>query len=62
MYKSYLDGLRITPSRIGLILGLALASAVATKPAEAVEGAKSVYLLGSNAQLAGIVPPFGTYF
>ncbi|MCB1487757.1 MAG: transporter [Bauldia sp.] len=33
-----------------------------TEAARSAEGAKSVYLLGSNAQLSGIAPPPGMYF
>lgn len=45
-------------------LGLSAVAAIALagSPASAAESAKSVYLLGSNAQLSGIAPPPGTYF
>jgi len=46
---------------VSLIFALILIATISSPPARAAEAAKGFYLLGSNASVANIVPPPGTY-
>ncbi|MEA3411152.1 MAG: hypothetical protein U9R74_06395 [Pseudomonadota bacterium] len=48
-------------TRPGLVLCAALLAAVLASGAQAVEGAKSLYLLGKRGPLAGLIPKPGWY-